>query len=325
MRKLITILFLICTLSGFATEKWFSYRIAEGVSPKNDIRSICLDKQKNIWVGTWTGVFELKDNNWISRGLNQCYVQTLFIDRNGRKWAGMWNGGLTVMIDNQNWKRLNESSPSGSINVINEDNAGNIWAGDWDHGVVCIDRQGKIAIYNLLDDSVSLKYKPNATTPGSQVKIGDNSILSINCDRSGNLWFGSYHGLSLFDHKKWTLFNRENSKLPDNDIYALASDKNGTLWVGTCNGLVRKIGTQWIIYNTRNSGLTTNLILALATDNNGNVWVGTDKGVFCFNGAQWKNYTVENSELIDNRVQTITIFQNRIYLGTGDGMSVLEK
>jgi ligand-binding sensor domain-containing protein len=70
--------------------------------------------------------------------------------------------------------------------------------------------------------------------------------------------------------------------------------------------------------------LVDDLILSVAEDSSGNIWVGTYKGVSVFDGSKWKTYTSDNSKLIDNRVQTIKVWNKKIYIGTTKGISVFE-
>ena len=133
------------------------------------------------------------------------------------------------------------------------------------------------------------------------------------------------HGITVYNELTgFKLYNRENSKLPANDVYSLCADSKNNIWIGTTNGLALFTGKSWTIYKKENAGLPSNLILSIAEDQKGFIWVGTDKGISLFNGKKWTTYTVENSSLVDNRVQTIKVHQNKIYIGTGKGISIVE-
>jgi ligand-binding sensor domain-containing protein len=301
---LITIL-LIVTACSPKTIHWESLRIVNGDSPGNDIRSICFDRGDKMWVGTWNGVYKNVDGQWLAQG-PATYVETLFISHDDTKWVGLWGGGVFKSITGEQWEKVSDASPSGSVNVISSDNKGNLWVGDWAGGAVNFDGE-KWSIYKAGD-----------------VKLGDNTVTSIICSPDHCLWFGTYHGLSKFENGTWTLYNNQNSKLPDNDVYTLASDSKGAIWVGTINGLARLSDEKWEVFRKENSGLVDNLILSIAEDSSGNIWVGTNKGVSVFDGSIWKTYTNENSKLVDNRVQVIKVWNKKVYMGTGNGISVIE-
>jgi len=316
MKKLIILIVILGSMNVSGKSRWITYRIAEEHSPKNDICSVCFDRDGCLWAGTDYGVYQNKDGKWIARGTENVYVQTLFIDAENRKWAGLWGGGIFLCGSDDDWKHAPDASPTGSVNVITADHDGNIWIGDWGGGAVMLgDTAGGYA------GKKRIVYKAGE----AQVNLGDNTVTSAVCDARGRMWLGTYHGISVFHDGLWTLYNSENSNLPDNDVYALAAGKDGCVWIGTCDGLVKVFGQEWTVYHTENSGLSCDLVLALATGEDGTIWVGTNKGLFSFDGKKWTNFTVENSGLADNRIQTVTLYHEKIYVGTSQGISVCDQ
>jgi ligand-binding sensor domain-containing protein len=316
MKKYITLLFILITISAFAG-KWTVYKIEDISSPKNDITAICFDKQGSLWIGTSYGVYKFIDEKWIAQGQENIYARTLFIDSNNVKWVGLTAGGLYKSDDGSKWTHIPEASKSSTVNVINSDSKGAIWVGDWNEG-----------LFNLVKQADGrerwINYRAADEKIGDKEKIGDNSMLSIISDFKNRLWTGSYHGLSVFENNKWTFYNTQNSKLPDNNVYSLTADKNQNMWIGTGNGLVKIDESGWTIFNNQNSNLSCDLVLSLASDPKGNIWVGTNKGVFFFSGENWINYTTENSQLPDNRIQSIVFHENNIYIGTSHGLAIYE-
>lgn len=306
-RKIFLLLFLFVTFCSYSQNKWTTLRISDTYSPKNDIRAIQFDKGGILWVGTWCGLYKMIDAKWQLAGPPNTYIQTLYIDHNDTKWAGVLGGGLCKSDDGVFWTAIKDIQPAGEINIINTDSKGILWFGDWNCGVLS------------LKNSKWTSYKPE------QISLGDNTVTSIACDSKNNKWFGTYHGITVYNELNGSkLYNRENSKLPANDVYSLCADSKNNIWIGTTNGLALFSGKNWTIYKKENAGLPSNLILSIAEDQKGFIWVGTDKGVSLFNGKKWTTYTVENSPLVDNRVQTIKVHQNKIYIGTSKGISIVE-
>ena len=58
-------------------------------------------------------------------------------------------------------------------------------------------------------------------------------------DKSGNLWFGTYGGVSKYDGKSFTHFT-EKEGLGNNTVFSMLEDKSGNLWFGTDGGGVSK-------------------------------------------------------------------------------------
>ncbi|MDP4184183.1 MAG: two-component regulator propeller domain-containing protein [Bacteroidota bacterium] len=321
MKRILSMLFLFCTICAYSAGHWTTLKIEDNQSQKNDIRSICFDKQGDMWVGTCYGIYKYENGQWLAKGPEKVYIETLFIDKYDTKWAGLWDGGVYKCEDNKSWEKVKGASPNDCANIITADRKGSIWVGDWGGGAVNLERKGDI-MSNNISSEVQNKEDRWVVYKADKVKLGDNSILSITADAKGRTWFGTYHGVSVLDNGKWTLFNKQNSQLPDNDVYSLSSDAKGNVWIGTCDGVVKVSGSKWTIYKKENSGLVCNLILSLATDSKGNVWVGTNKGVSVFNGSKWITYNVENGSLPDDRVQTIAVYKNKVYVGTSSGISV---
>jgi len=326
MRKIFLFFLLFLPLLQFCSKGgWTTYKLEEGYSPKNDIWSICFDKEGNMWAGTSYGIYKNETRKWTAQYIENIYVQTLFIDDKNTKWAGLYNGGVYRCEGGNNWELMKGASPANTVNVITSDKKGNIWLGGWGGCIGSLNAKGEIDVKNKTGGAMIYKGKQWVSYKADEVKLGDNSVTSIVCDALDRTWFGTYHGLSMLENGIWTIYNKENSILPDNNIYSMASDSKGNIWIGTCNGLVKISGSIWTVYTNENSGLTYDLILSLATNANGEVWIGTNKGAFFFDGTKWINFTVNNSGLTDNRVQTIVVHNNKVCFGTDKGISVFEK
>lgn len=308
-KRLLFILLVFVAFSVSSQNKWTNIIVSDSIPSENDINSIEFDKDGNMWVGTLQGVHERISNKWVSAGLPDMYVQTLYIDAHDVKWVGCWGTGLYKSADGLSWNSVSDISPASSINVIKSDNNGTIWAGDWTCGVF---------FYNNVK---WVHYNKN------QISLGDNTVTSIVQDAKNKIWFGTYHGMTIYDSASGASYNYNihNSKLPDNDVYSLCTDTKNNIWIGTINGLAKYDGQYWTVYKMGNApGMLSNLILCIACDGKGNIWVGTEKGLCRFDGKRWVGYTTKNSRLIDNRVQTIKIRNNKMYIGTPEGISVFE-
>ncbi|WP_353332140.1 ligand-binding sensor domain-containing protein [Bacteroides sedimenti] len=306
-RKIVMVFFVMIAFYAHSQTKWTECRISNAFSPGNDICSIQFDKDNNMWVGTWNGIYKFGERQWEQVGPANAFIHDFYIDKQNVKWIGLWGGGLYRSDDDKHWTQITDIKPAGCIFAINGDRNGNVWVGDWNCGV-----------YSFINGRWN-SYKKD------EINLGDSTVTSISSDSKNNIWFGTYHGLTVYNESGRTkLYNKTNSKLPDNDVYSLCADSKNGIWIGTTNGLARFNGKDWLIYKKEDSCLPSNLILCIAEDQKGFIWAGTDKGVVFFNGKNWTTYSIENSPLVDNRVQTITVHQDRIYIGTSKGISIVE-
>lgn len=324
MKKICVLLFILCSFSLFSAEKWTNLKMENGFSPKNDVTAIAFDRKGVLWIGTSYGVYSNDSGQWKSHGIENVYVQSLFIDKNDIKWIGSWGEGVCMSQNGILWEKMKAASQTNSVNVISSDQTGNIWFGDWGGGAVNLDGAGDIDV-NIRSGGAKLYEKGHwISYTADSVKLGDNSVVSIACDAKNRMWFGTYHGVSVLQNNCWTLYNTTNSPLPDNDVYSLASDNAGYVWVGTCSGLAKTNGTKWTVYKQKDCNLPDNLILSIAVESDKSIWIGTSKGVAHFNGKKWNVYNTQNSPIMDDRIQVIAIHHHIVYFGTSRGISVLE-
>ena len=69
-----------------------------------------------------------------------------------------------------------------------------------------------------------------------------NAILSINQDKSGNMWFGSSQGLIRYNSNgaQWFVHLPDDSlSLPDSKINSICVDDKNNVWIATARGLCR--------------------------------------------------------------------------------------
>ena len=102
--------------------------------------------------------------------------------------------------------------------------------------------------------------------------------MSILEDKSGNLWFGTYGGVSKYDGKSFTHFTEEGG-LSNNTVLSILEDKSGNLWFGTDGGGVNKYDGKFFTHFTEETGLSDNTVLSILEDNSGNLWFGTRFGL----------------------------------------------
>jgi PKD domain/Secretion system C-terminal sorting domain len=150
--------------------------------------------------------------------------------------------------------------------------------------------------------------------------LADNSVYAVAVDTQGNKWFGTENGVSKFDGRTWTNYDRNNSGLPHYRVYSIAIDAQGTKWFGTFDGVSKFDGRIWTHYNSNNSGLAYDQVIAIAIDAQGNKWFGIHDGVSKFDGTNWTTYNSRNSGLSRHFVVTVTAdSQGNMWFGSKGG------
>ncbi|CAN5764217.1 two-component regulator propeller domain-containing protein [soil metagenome] len=163
-------------------------------------------------------------------GLKDMYGMSLIASRTGDLWvaAGMWGiGRMDHKTGVFRYYLPNPQSPGSMVEndvwCLYEDKKGMIWAGTLMGGLLRLNPEtGVFTNYTTHDG------------------LPSNHIKSIIEDDKGNLWLGTYKGLSCFNPTTHTFRNFDlTDGLPSN-AFGLASvhSRNGKFYFGTDNGLV---------------------------------------------------------------------------------------
>ncbi len=246
----------------------------------NDINTLCLDKEGNIWIGTFNS------------GLNKYNPYTKKITR--------------FTHDNKNLNSISHNN----ITAICVDSAGIIWVGT-DNGLNKLTlkdpSKGEYLIERILHQS------------NIQNSLSNNSIYSLHLDRYSNLWIGTRNGLNFISknqlHSKQIKFkcyksNDNNNSLSNNIIRVIYEDSRGELWIGTDGGLNLGIkNSKGEIFSFKKylhvpndiSSISHNEIYAISEDNAGNLWIGTNGGGLNLLDKDRKSFTCYTHDPLDIR------------------------
>ena len=112
-------------------------------------------------------------------------------------------------------------------------------------------------------------------------------------------------------------------ELPNNAVRSLLVDSNNILWIGTENGVVKK-ENDIFKYFFEEDGLALNSCWAIAEDRNRNLWFGSyGGGLSIYDGFRFKVISAEDG-LVHNEITKLYSRGNRMYVGTSDGVSVVD-
>jgi ligand-binding sensor domain-containing protein/signal transduction histidine kinase len=169
--------------------------------PNDEVLSLHIDRQENVWVGTGNGLSIRKkgSNRFINlmsdqpNSITSNIILCMYEDRQGRVWAGTNGGGINIIDKNLSVIRVlsqKDGLPSGTVAALQPDDHDNIWASTY-NGLVRID--GKTLTITEVPQIIGLQGRE--FIPRSSYKSKD-----------GKLFFGGVNGFNLF-HPDSLVFN----------------------------------------------------------------------------------------------------------------------
>lgn len=242
------------------------------------VRSLLVDWQKRLWVGTFTGLYVFDadrrrvvfhENATADDGaLSHSSVRRMFADRDGGIWLGTYFGGLNYYhpLSNQFTTLSKHSSDGHSIsgNVAGpmaEDKSGNIWIGT---------NNGGLNIYN----PAAGDFRKLSRADG----LGSDDIKAIFIDENGHKAYVGTHtgGLSTITlADKRVVTNRAIAQSVYDIIPAI---KDGCFWLATLDGVTlfdTRTGNYRRIFAQAMPQLTTGLM----RDSDNRLWVSGEYGL----------------------------------------------
>ena len=180
-------------------------------SLSNEVRSVCEDKQGNLWVGLKDGMIRLYDSN--------------------RKFIGHLTGNGTISMTG--------TPMEGTAYFIMQDSKGIIWIATKGNGLVRAEQ--------ISPTGMSYKLTRYQHDSNDMYSLSDNNVYCVYEDHHGRIWAATFAGginyISQGEHGETVFINHRNNLkgYPIDVCYKarfITSDNNGRLWVGTTTGAV---------------------------------------------------------------------------------------
>ncbi|MFN8354872.1 MAG: two-component regulator propeller domain-containing protein [Spirosomataceae bacterium] len=162
-------------------------------------------------------------------------------------------------------------------------------------------------------------YNPyNFTIFGLLQGLVESQIHTMYQDRAGNIWFGTFNGISKYNGKTFENFTKQQGLL-DNFTEYITQDKAGNMWFGFRGGGSMYNGSTFTNY-TVNEGLSNSYITKILEDSQGNIWFTTREHGASKLDKTKKTFThfAEKEGLADIVLSVIEDRKGNIWFGTQD-------
>ena len=295
-----------------------------------DVRCFCEDGDV-MWIGTSNGIYKVDINTLKIIKLykiKENLVRTISLDSNHNLWIGTFGGGL-VKYDHSMRQKQNFSTdngfPSNTVNGIIRGKNGSFWIATGE-GVVCFpsERKKNFVVYSLknkLDNTniraIAQDHKENiwvSTNKGisclkkcdttfinygykDNVALGNYNPSSVTMSADGTIYFGSTRGLTYFNPSE-VLSNHPAPKVFITALDFLHGEK--ALNDSTINligkkqiDLNYKENTFTLHFNVRDYSLLGRVEYSYRLSGLQGDWQTTEENVITFRDIPYGSYTLE--------------------------------
>jgi signal transduction histidine kinase/ligand-binding sensor domain-containing protein len=128
-------------------------------------------------------------------------------------------------------------------------------------------------------------------------------VMAVLPSYDGRLWIGSNCGLSLYDGKKFTSYNKKDG-LENTCVWTLAEDGLHNLWIGTYGGGLFKFKNGHFTQYSMKEGLISRIVFDVAVAHDNSLWIATPDGVSHMNNGKFQTYTTSEG-LSSNRTLSV--------------------
>ena len=270
--------------------------------PGNNVRSICIDHMKNIWVGTNRGLALLDETSGKFRTFKPQHQNPFspagdnihqIVEMNDHTlWIASDIGGISVLDLNryqhpyteqlsfQQITKENSGLSSNNTRRIIQDSYGNILTANYGSGI------------DFIPKSTS-----DFHTLGN-MRQPLNNTFGIFCDRQGYLWIGQDNLICRYLNgqivRRWDfsryLYNTSAT------VYNFMEDHQGNIWFGTSDNGALEFNphTQQFTHHLRIQGLDVH---ALYESKNGVIWIGSEDGIYTIQQGKERKETEINQQM----------------------------
>ncbi|AXF97232.1 ligand-binding sensor domain-containing protein [Spiroplasma phoeniceum] len=276
----------VSTLSSNSNNDYLPLKEINGIY--GYVMSITIDKDNNIYFGTFAGAFVLKRGETTPTKINEInnVCNSIVIDKNNNIYFGT-NSGLFVL-------KRGETTPT-KINEIN--NVCNS---------IVIDKNNNI-YFGAKDGAYKLS--AGSDTP-TKINGINGFVNSLAVDSKDNIYFGTDSGLFVLKRGETTptKINEIN-----NFCNSIVIDKDNNIYFGTKDGAYKlSAGSD----TPTKINVINGFVNSLAVDSKDNIYFGTDSGLFVLKHGESTATKIDGIE--DDTTYIIIDNNSNVYFGGND-------
>lgn len=304
------------------TNNHFSYFTINNDNNSNIVRSLYMDYENNLWIGTHNGLYQYRDKGFMSygkqEGLGGAFVYQIINDKQNNIWITTENNGV-FKYNNGYFKNYSSKEGLNTINVVSAIciDEGEMWFGT-NKGIISFKNNAFKPVSTKLESPISCFFidtKKNIWVGGLNTlccfkksgnschviyysiptSIKDFGVWSINEDKEGNIWAGTYLA-GLYKLQNNVFVNQQSYFQTEiESVLEIEFDTDGIMYAATLNGvLMFNPITRASKVISENEGLISELVYSIKlTKNQKYLWSGTNQGISRIDVTKLKQNVVD--------------------------------
>lgn len=290
---------------------------------QNTVATMCYDKQ--LYIGLENKVLAYNGSQFVpSYELPETDAKIFSLSVSGDSLLiGTEEHGLYIY--RQATDSLSHPIATGKVVDIFKDSRGRYWVGTSEDGLYVLDKESLT------------NYRQDAADPRS---ICSNFIRKCREDRQGNIWIGTFRGLSRYSDTDDGFVNYISTEEKDGrshvSVWSLLCDSQGTMWVGTYFGGVSYFNPkldfykQYVVSKQEGAGLSFPVVGEMTEDSQHNLWICTEGGGLNMldrktGKFKWYRHTAAANSISHNNVKSIYYDKERDVMWVGTHLGGLNK
>lgn len=357
---------IIARYSGFVTS--FTYKIKNGFVSEwmqNNsyfeqygtlVRTICKDKEHNIWIGTFSGLIKIPIKRFCGIMYKSDTMPTdinfLLITKKGQIWTGSKERSVCFYsLDSVNRPKKVISFHKkvlytiAQVTSMLEDKSGNIWIGTYNgisvwNGNEFVNYCTESGIKEKLK-TVEVEKERNKKLllrdPNTKIKrnviykmtnfvkpqLTSQAILSMYLDTKGVMWLGTNNGITQVVDTSFLNLNKKYPILKKHSVFYICEDLNHNMWFATDSGAFQ-LKDNKLSHFGKPQGFVDQDVLSVVCDITGNLWFATKQGVFVYNYKEFNSISEKDGLYSDNVLSLVFDNDGNLFLGGNKGIDKLD-
>jgi ligand-binding sensor domain-containing protein/signal transduction histidine kinase len=260
---------------------------------ENDNINIVTERNngKGFFIGCDDGnIFTLDSNQlkpfYIENAIKPTGIRDVYEQNNGTVWIASYKGLIRKRRPDEKVYDLSDGLPTLDLRRILEDKKGNIWVASRSGGLIKIQNDKVVEVYNR------------------DAGLKADFILSIEEDLDGALYLGTHSGGVAIINSDERI---ENVSLTENDHGIIVFNTHvvspGIFWAVTTSGLFYVNGkqVQELHFSSKYSGLS---MFDWLEDGDGDTWITTNRGVIYIKKEEINRFLKQPSFKVESRLIT---------------------